>query len=548
MLCPKCNQPVLDNQRFCGTCGAAVDAGGGNNNQTLIRPPANPSAGSASSSAGSGAGYGGGAGYSGGASGGTPGGTPGGAPGGGGSWTSNATAQLPGLIQRVKNILLTPKTEWPVIESEPTSVSTLYTGYIMPLAALAALMQFLRMSVIGINIGFGTFRTPLVSGLIMAVVGFGFGLLGVFLFGFIIKALAPTFAGQGDHRQALKTAAYACTPAWIASVFTLLGALGGLLQLVAGIYGIYLLYLGLPILMRSPREKAGSYTAAVVVCGILLGILFAVLSAVTGGFGGYGGFGRYGGLNNTAMTREQQQEQAGAAVANVIGGALGTDDKGKAGLAAAITNLAAAGQKIEQQQQNAAASAGAPTPAAGMPPDAASTQNAMAATAGLMTALGGAMGGKHRVDPVDFHTLKGMLPDSLPGMQRTAAEGSSQQAMGVKGSSASANYQGPAGARAEIKITDASAVSGLLDVAGSMVQNRTSESDNGYEKDATVGGRLIHEKYDTRSKHGELNAIVAKRFMVDVTGDGVDMSTLEQYAGYVDFAKLEAMKDAGAQP
>jgi hypothetical protein len=538
MLCPKCNQPVLDNQRFCGTCGAVVDAGGGNNNQTLIRPPANPSAGSASSSASPGAGYGGGA------SGGTPGGTPSGAPGGGGSWTSNATAQLPGLIQRVKNILLTPKTEWPVIESEPTSIATLYTGYIMPLAALAAVISFLRMSVIGFNIGFGTFRTPLVSGLIMAVVSFGFGLLGVFLFGFIIKALAPTFAGQADQRQALKTAAYAITPAWIGSVFGLLGALGGLLQLVAGIYGIYLMYLGLPILMRSPREKAGSYTAAVVVCGILLGIVFAILSAVTGGFGGYGGFGRYGGLSNTAMTREQQQEQAGAAVANVIGGALGTDDKGRAGLSAAINNLAAAGQKIEHQQ-NAAAPTGAATS-----PDAAAanTQNAMAATAGLMTALGGAMGGKHRFDPVDFHTLKGMLPDSLPGMQRTGAEGSSQQAMGVKGSSATANYQGPAGARAEIKITDATAVSGLLDVAGSMVQNRTSESDNGYEKDATVGGRLIHEKYDTRSKHGELNAIVAKRFMVDVTGDGVDMSTLEQYAGYVDFAKLEAMKDSGAQP
>jgi hypothetical protein len=406
-------------------------------------------------------------------------------------------------------------------------------------------MSFLRWSVIGISIGFGTFRTPLVSGLIGAVVGFGFGLLGVFLFALIIKALAPTFAGQGDQRQALKTAAYVCTPAWIGSVFGLLPGLGGLLQLVAMIYGIYLLYLGLPILMRSPREKAGGYTAAVIGCVILVGILFAVLSYATGGFGGYGGYGRYGGFNNAAITREQQQEQAGAAVANIIGGALGTDEKGKAGLSAAINNLAAAGQKMDQQQQNSAAREGAATS-----PDAAAanTQNAMAATAGLMTALGGAMGGKHRVDPVDFHTLKGMLPDSLPGMQRTAAEGSSQQAMGVKGSSATADYQGPGGARAEIKITDASAVSGLLDVAGSMVQNRTSESDTGYEKDATVGGRLIHEKYDTRSKHGELNAIVAKRFMVDVTGDGVDMSTLEQYAGYVDFAKLEAMKDAGAQP
>ena len=158
------------------------------------------------------------------------------------------------------------------------------------------------------------------------------------------------------------------------------------------------------------------------------------------------------------------------------------------------------------------------------------------------------MGGERRHDPVDFHTLKSLLPDALPGMQRTNAEGSSQQTMGMKGSQATGDYQGQGGARAQIKIVDAAAVSGLINVAQSFAANQTSESDSGYEKQANVGGRLVHEKYDNRSKHGELNAIVAKRFAVDVTGDGVDMAVLEQYAGLVDFAKLEAMKDAGAQP
>ena len=133
-------------------------------------------------------------------------------------------------------------------------------------------------------------------------------------------------------------------------------------------------------------------------------------------------------------------------------------------------------------------------------------------------------------------------------MQRTNAEGSSQQTMGMKGSQATGDYQGQGGARAQIKIVDAAAVSGLINVAQSFVANKTSESDSGYEKQANVGGRLVHEKYDNNSKHGELNAIVAKRFAVDVTGDGVDMSALEQYASLVDFSKLEAMKDAGAQP
>ena len=523
MICPKCNRPTPDNARFCGNCGQLIGADGDNPQATLLRTPgSSPGAGTASLGAAA------------------------------ASWGS--AKSLPGFIERIKNILITPKTEWPAIESEPTTITQVYTGYVMPLAAFAALMSFVRMSVIGISIPFGgTFRTPLTNGLVYALVSFGFGLLGLFLVAFIINALAPTFSGERNQRQALKAAAYAFTPAWLSAVLGLLGAFATLLQLVAGIYGIYLLYLGLPVLMKSPREKATGYTAAVVICTILLGIVFGILSAATGGFGGYG---RFGGMNGytgmTGTTREQQQQQAAVAVGNMLGGVLGTDQQGKANLGAAINNLAEAGQKLEQQQaaaaaagrQSASASSVAPTsnPAPGAAPD--NPQNAVAATAGLLTALGGAMGGARRVDPVDFHTLKGMLPNSLPGLQRTDAEGSSKQAMGVKGSSAKASYQGQSGTRAEITISDISGISGLVDLANAVAEN--SESDAGYEKDATVGGRRVHEKYDNRSKHGEVSAIVAKRFAVDVTGEGADMSSLEQYLGAVDLGRLEAMKDMGA--
>jgi hypothetical protein len=522
MICPKCNRPTSDNARFCGNCGQLIDASTDNPQATLLRTRATPS-GAGTATLGAGA----------------------------ASWTS-ATKSLPGLIERIKNILLTPKTEWAAIEPEATSIAQLYTGYVIPLAAFAALMSFVRMSMIGVSVPFGgAFRTPILSGLMFALVSFGFGLLGLFLVGLIINALAPTFSGERNQRQALKTAAYAFTPAWLGSVLGLLGAFATLLELLAGIYGIYLLYLGLPVLMRSPREKATGFTAAVVICTILLGIAFGVLSAATGGFGGLGGYGRYGGMAST-MTREQQQQQAAAEMGNILGGVLGTDSRGKAGLGAAINNLAEVGQKLEHEQnvaaQNAAAavntqSASPSNSAPGTPAD--NPQNAVAATAGLLTALGGAMGGSRRVDPVDFHTLKEMLPSSLPGMQRTDAEGSSKQAMGVKGSSAKASYQGQSGTRAEITISDISGISGLIDVANSVVQN--SESDAGYEKDATVGGRRVHEKYDNRSKHGEVSAIVAKRFAVDVAGDGADMSSLEKYMGAVDLGRLEAMKDMGAQ-
>jgi hypothetical protein len=428
------------------------------------------------------------------------------------------------LIDRIKNILLTPKTEWPVIEAEPTTIAQLYKGYAVYLLAFSALMSFVHMSVIGMAF----WRMPVLTGLAYAVVSFILGLLGLYVVGWVIDMLAPTFAGQRDRRQAVKIAAYAFTPGALGSVFSLLGlGLGSLLQLAAAIYGIYLLYLGLPVLMRSPRDKAAGYTAAVIVCGILLGIVFGIIMAVFNPMRSYNPFG----MNGTAMTREERQAQA-------------------AGQVGAI--LAAAAQKMQEQQAAATAAAGAssaPAPAASSAPAVAAAeanaQNGAAATAGMLAALGGAMAGSRRADPVDFHALKALLPDSLPGMQRTNAEASTQGALGMKASSATGNYQGQGGTRAEIKIVDASAVSGLLNVAGSIAATNTSESDTGFERDTAIGGRNVHEKYDNRSKHGELIAIVANRFSVSVTGDGVDVGTLEQYAALVDYSKLDAMKDAG---
>jgi len=573
MLCPRCKQVVADGAQFCDSCGLTMTAGGNAPAPaappaTTIRRPAG-AGGSPAGSAGGGAAYSSGAsgtgasgagGYGGspGGGGGFGGGAGGGASGGGGfgggfgaagspggaspAWAGALNARFPGLFDRIKNILLAPKMEWPAIAAEPTSIANLYTGYVIPLAAFSALMSFLRLSVIGISMPFGgTIRTPIVSGLVATVVSFGFGLLGLFLFGLIVNALAPTFGGQRDLRQAVKVAAYTATPVWIASVVGLLPTgLASLVQLAAAIYAIYLLVLGLPHLMQSPR--AGGYTVAVLICGLLMGLVLGALSAVFG----LGGFGRYGGFNMTGMTQEQRQQQATQAVANALGGALGSDDKSKQGLSTAINGFAEIGRKMAQQQ--AAGNSNAPQNAgSGAANTSGNAQDGAAAAANALAALGGAMAGNRKVDPVDFHALKDLLPGALPGMQRVNAEGSSQAAMGMKSSEATATYQGTTGARAEIKIADVSAVAGLMDAASGIAQSINSESDTGYERNTTIGGQPVHEKFDNRSKHGELSAIVAKRFAVNVTGDSLDMSTLEQYAGAIDFSRLEAMKDVGLQ-
>ncbi len=521
MNCPNCKQPIQANSRFCGSCGQMIDNGAAAQPSPDIRSAAMPAA--AMAGAGS---------------------APGSAAG------PAASSSVPGLIERVKNIVLSPKSEWPVIAPEPTSIAQLYTGYVMPLSALAAVMAFVHMSLIGVRVPFaGAIRTPIASGLVYAILAFGFGLIGLFLVGLIINAFAPTFSGERNQRQALKVAAYSLTPAWLSSVLALSPILPTLLQFIAGLYGIYVLYLGLPVVMRSAREKALGYTAAVVICTILLGILFGLVNIAAGRLGLMPGS-----IGANATGPAAAQDQGAAIVGNVVGNALGTDEKGKAGLTAALSNLVKAGQQSEQQPSGAgAASADRTSPdaqgnASTNSASGDSTQNPASAAAGFLTALGGAMGGSHRVDVVDFKTLTAMLPGSLPGMKRTAAQGENQGAIGVKTASAKADYQGDNGASVHIEISDLSGVSGLLNLAGALVQNTTSESDSGYERDKVISGRSVHEKYDAKARKGDLSIMLAKRFQVEITGDGVDMSSLEQALGQIDLASLESMKDQGAQP
>src|SRR5450759_243143 len=165
-----------------------------------------------------------------------------------------------GLVERAKNICLTPKTEWPVIAAETTATGSLIAGYVLPLAAIGAISAFIGGSLIGHSLPFmGTYRTPMVAGLGIAVFTFVMAIVGVFIISLIINLLAPSFGGEKNSQQALKVAVYCYTPAWVAGVFHIIPGLG-IVALLASLYGLYLLYLGLPRLMKCPEDKAIGYT------------------------------------------------------------------------------------------------------------------------------------------------------------------------------------------------------------------------------------------------------------------------------------------------
>jgi hypothetical protein len=457
-----------------------------------------------------------------------------------------ATSHAATFLARVKGILLSPTAEWPVIDREDTAPASVFSTYVLPLAALAAAVNFIRLSIIGINMPFGgTIRSPVTVGLTNAILTCVMAVVGVALIAGIINLLAPTFGGVRDTRRAVRASAYSLTAAYVGSFLGLL-PMGTLLGFLAGLYGIYILYLGLPLMMHSKPDKAVGYTASVVVCTLVAGL---ILGAVFGALG----LGRSGAFSGFNSSPEQSREESARTVGNAIGGLLGSDQKGKEDIGAAISNLAKTGEQMEQQEKRNALSSSTTSPSAATTvqasPDASQAPNptqAAAAAGGLLTALGGALGGEHRHTPVDFHQLEGLLPASLPGMTRQQARGAANKALGVQQTSASATYQGAGNGRAEVEISDATAVSGLMDMADSMNVSATTESDSGFEKDVTLEGRKVHEKYDRNSHHGELSTLVARRFAVSVSGDDVSIEDLERALSSVDLKSLEGLKDAGA--
>jgi len=191
---------------------------------------------------------------------------------------TNPTGSAPSLVTRAKNIILSPKSEWQVIDGEPATVGSLYGGYIAILAAIPPIAMAVGWLLFGLNLIIVVIHPSITYILTSAITQYVLALVGVFVLALIIDALAPTFGGTKNRIQALKAAGYSYTPAWIAGILYIVPALG-MLVLLAAIYSLYLLYLGIPVLMKSAPDKKGTYLAAVIVAAIVVYLVIAAVGA-----------------------------------------------------------------------------------------------------------------------------------------------------------------------------------------------------------------------------------------------------------------------------
>ncbi|MGH8127246.1 MAG: Yip1 family protein [Gammaproteobacteria bacterium] len=203
---------------------------------------------------------------------------------------SPVPAGTKGFVARIQNILLKPREEWEVISGEDAPPAALYARYVLALAAIGPVASLIGLWAVGIGIsagGLGSFHfhMPFGRSLLYAVIAYILALGAVYVLGLIIDFISPNFGGEKNFRQAFKVAVYASIPAWLGGIFHIFPAIafiGGII----GLYGLYLLYLGVPALMKVPRERALPCTVVIIVAAIIIYVLIGIIaSAIT--FGGH---------------------------------------------------------------------------------------------------------------------------------------------------------------------------------------------------------------------------------------------------------------------
>lgn len=172
------------------------------------------------------------------------------------------------LIERAKNIIISPAKEWDVIAAEQPDTGKIITGYVLPLAGAAALAAF---------IGYGFLTSRYFGGTnwgiyyaVSVLVG---ALAGVFISAFVIDALAPNFGSEKNMGRSIQLVAYSYTAGWVGGLLAIIPAIA-FLGALAGLYGFYLLYIGMPKLKKTPADKHVGYF--VVSLLVMIAIYFVV--------------------------------------------------------------------------------------------------------------------------------------------------------------------------------------------------------------------------------------------------------------------------------
>jgi hypothetical protein len=220
-----------------------------------------------------------------------------------------------------------------------------------------------------------------------------------------------------------------------------------------------------------------------------------------------------------------------------------------AGFVASLTALAGCGEK---KHEGAKGDAGSKSESAKDDDSSSLTPEEQMAKQAEETrkALKDAAGGKE-IKAVDTKELKALLPETIAGAKRTGVESQKMNQGGMEYSTTNANYDPPQEEGGDgkpkpsyrVQIMDLGNLSGGMAMGFAMwaTMEVEKETETGYEKSVKVNGYPALEKYDRESKSGELQVFVAKRFILEVSGNDATIEQIRAAVDAIDTGKLAGL-------
>jgi len=180
------------------------------------------------------------------------------------------------ILSRAYGLFRDPAGEWEQIRAEQTTIPNILIGYVAPLALIPPVCDL-----IGSTVFNHMLQLDPAQAVLRAAITWIVSIAFVFLLAILINALAETFDADRDDLAAQKIAAYSLTPSFLSGVFSLWPPLWWVSLFALGAM-VFLMYRGLPILMKTPVERALGYAASVTIAAAVGGIvLFSLASCAT---------------------------------------------------------------------------------------------------------------------------------------------------------------------------------------------------------------------------------------------------------------------------
>lgn len=386
--------------------------------------------------------------------------------------------QPAGMMDRIKRLLTAPAQEWPRIDAEPMTVKGIFMTWVIPLAAIGPIAHLIGMMVFGIGFLGITYRPSIGVAVGGAVTMYVFALISAFVMALVIDWLAPNFGATKNPVSAMKVVAFSMTASWLAGIFQIIPMLGWLG--LVGLYSLYLLWIGLPLLMKAPADKAPAYViVSILVCIVAAAVITFATASLT-----------------AAFIRPPLLADSGSVSGTMSVPGVGSVDLGK-------LNEAAAKMKVATDRMQADAKSGT-------------------------------------VTAVPVAALQGMLPATIAGFTRGDVETSSGAAAGLGGSRAEGRYT--LGEQSfSLSVADMGAMGAIATLGGAVNAQSSKQTATGYEKTEMVGGSMVSEKWNTESHSGHYETMVASRFMVSADGNAPSIDTLKQAVATVDTGALASL-------